>query len=83
MARKHLIMMLLCCLFPMAALTALLLFQIRLNTVVWIGIVLLCPILHFVMMKLMMEGQAHKEHAGPYQERLHSSQPSSAVDQRL
>lgn len=51
MTRKHLILMALGCLLPMAALAAIYLFQMQVSTVLLFGLFLLCPVLHLLMMR--------------------------------
>lgn len=58
--KHHFWLMLLCCLIPIVALGAIFLFTIPVNTVLLVGIFLLCPILHLWMMKGMV-GHAHGE----------------------
>ncbi|MEW5956682.1 MAG: DUF2933 domain-containing protein, partial [Chloroflexota bacterium] len=47
-----------CCLIPIGALGAILLFNIPVSTVLLVGIFLLCPLLHLWMMK----GLGHSHH---------------------
>lgn len=67
MIKKHLVIMILCCLIPVAGLFALYLFQIPISPALWFGFMLLCPILHLVMMKYMMGGEhhEHQHHTAP------------------
>lgn len=63
MTKKHMLIMLACCLVPLAALVAITVFNIPANTVIYFGILLLCPLLHFAMMRNMGHDQAeHGEH---------------------
>jgi hypothetical protein len=59
MGKKHILIMLACCLIPLFALTAIILLKIPVRTVVLAGLALLCPISHLLMMKYM--GHEHGE----------------------
>ncbi|HRQ41595.1 MAG TPA: DUF2933 domain-containing protein [Chloroflexota bacterium] len=56
MTRKHLILMMLGCLLPLAALAAIFIFQVEVSTGLLFGLVLLCPAMHLLMMR------AHRGH---------------------
>lgn len=59
---KHTFVMLLCCLIPVAAFTAIFVFNIPINNVLLFGLVLLCPLSHLLMMKNMLNGDdAHRK----------------------
>ncbi len=59
MTPKHLILMAIGCLLPIAGLVAIFLFQIQVSTVLLVGLFLLCPAIHLFMMR------DHKGHASP------------------
>ena len=60
MNKKHLLIMLLCCLIPVAILLALSFFQVQVTSGIWFGIMLLCPVLHLLMMKSMLHNENHE-----------------------
>jgi hypothetical protein len=72
MKKSHVWMMILCCLIPVAALTAVYLLNIPLGKVIFGVLMLICPLSHLVMMKFMghdhdtsTEHTEHHTHAVP------------------
>jgi len=53
MNKRHIWIMLLCCLLPIVGLAAIFMFNIPANTVLYFALILLCPIGHFLMMGQM------------------------------
>jgi uncharacterized membrane protein len=68
MSKKHLLIMLACCLIPIAALVAIFAFKIAVSAVVYGVIMLFCPLSHLLMMKFMRhdhQQQQTQEHIHP------------------
>lgn len=76
MSKKHALMMLACCLVPLAALAAIFLFKIPVSTVLWIGLVLFCPLSHLLMMKYLPHDHGARDH-GPHETALPAPQQKS------
>jgi DUF2933 family protein len=64
MSKKHLGIMLVCCLVPVAGLAAFYVFRVPLNTLLVGAMVLLCPLSHILMMRSMGHGQDETRHSG-------------------
>lgn len=54
MNKKHALLMLACCLIPLIVVAAIFVFKVPVNSVVYLGMLLLCPALHLLMMRNMM-----------------------------
>lgn len=75
------LLMLACCLIPLTGLAAIYLFNLPANSVIYFGMLLLCPLLHFVMMRGMM-GHEH-QHADHSHHMDHSQHAPMAQKARL
>jgi len=62
MNKKHALIMVACCLIPIAGFVLVSLFNIPLKSVFYFAIILLCPLSHILMMKYMVHGEGHEQH---------------------
>ena len=70
MKRNHWLLMLLCCLIPLVGIAAIVVFRVPTSSVLYFGLVLLCPLLHLVMM-----GSMRHDHASPSRTTIHHHEP--------
>ena len=70
MKKSHWLLMLLCCLIPLAGIAAIVLFRVPTSSVLYVGLVLLCPLLHIVMM-----GSMRHDHASASGTTVHHHEP--------
>ena len=59
MNKRHIWVMLLCCLLPIIGMAAIFVFKIPANTILYFGLLLLCPLAHFFTMGQM--GHNHSD----------------------
>lgn len=69
MKKSHMLFMVIFCLIPIAALVAVYLFKVTVNSGLLLGLILLCPLSHLLMMKSMghdHDSEENKTHSqGP------------------
>ncbi len=76
MNKKHILLMLACCLIPILAIGAVTIFHVPFNLVLLYGMILLCPISHLFMMRGMMNGEGHDHEGHHDQAPVHNPSPS-------
>jgi hypothetical protein len=69
MNRKHVVLMLLCCLIPIGILAAVVLLRIPLGSVLTFALVLACPLAMLLMMRTMGHDHGAPHHHPPLQAR--------------
>ncbi len=62
MSKKHLLVMLACCLLPIAGLALITFFKIPPSTVLWGAMFIICPLSHLLMLKFMSHDHAGTNH---------------------
>ena len=68
MHKKHMLLMLVCCLVPIAGIIAISTLSIQVTSVVQIALVLMCPLMMLVMMLTMGDhghGHRHEDSSAP------------------
>lgn len=65
----HWLIMLLCCLLPVVAIGAILLFDVPVSTVLFAGLLLFCPLSHLLMMFWMGRNHHRSLHQGTVSEK--------------
>ena len=66
MRKKHMLIMLACCLIPLVVLGAFFLFHISTSKLVLFGMAMFCPLAHILMMKFMGHDHAEKQPVGTH-----------------
>jgi hypothetical protein len=61
MNKTHALIMVACCLIPLAGFALVSLFNIPLKSVLYFALILFCPLSHLLMMKYMGHGEGHRQ----------------------
>lgn len=73
MSKKHTILMVLCCVVGIGAILAVTAFRVPVNNVLLVGLLLLCPLSHILMMGMM--GKEHNHGSEGMPDHSHHGQP--------
>jgi ABC-type transport system involved in cytochrome bd biosynthesis fused ATPase/permease subunit len=66
MNKKHMLIMLACCLIPLVGFGAIFIFNIPASKVLLIGLALICPLSHVLMMKFMGHNHGENQPTGTH-----------------
>jgi uncharacterized membrane protein len=81
MTKKHMLIMLACCLIPIALLATVFVFNIPLNSVLFYGLILICPLSHLLMMRFMNHDEHHSHAGSDASQDQHLAHPNHPVIQ--
>lgn len=73
---NHGLLMIICCVVPMALLAAIFAFRVPLDAIGLFAIMLLCPVMHLLMMRGMGHGE-HQQQGSSHNEAATSQKPGS------
>jgi hypothetical protein len=62
MSKKHALIMVACCLIPIAGFVLTSFYNIPIKSVLLYGMIIACPLSHLLMMKFMMRGDSQAHH---------------------
>ena len=65
MSKRHIALMLICCLVPLVGYVAILYFAIPVDRAVLVGLALFCPLSHLIMMRFMRHDHAETPTSSP------------------
>lgn len=82
MTKKHALIMAACCAIPIVAFALISVFKVPVSSLLTIGLVLLCPISHLLMMKFMPHGhdENHAEVQQPVGDEKAVSHPAAHME---
>ena len=77
MSKKHTLIMMACCVIGMGAVAAVFLFKVPVNNVLFVLMLMICPLSHFLMMGMMGKNHDQHQHSTP---ETSQSKPKSLGD---